>query len=78
MKMLRIKLALQNYFLKQVIADMESRHFRTDEDTGAHPRNMQMHNYYRWRAGLPFLKLSDLPKWCKDHKKYDLCHNKEK
>lgn len=78
MKKPKIYWALRNHFLKKIIAEIERDHFRTEHDTGANDFAMLMHNYYRSRAGLPFLKLADLPKWCEFHKAYDLCHNKEK
>jgi hypothetical protein len=65
---------IEKRILKKIIADMEKRHFRTDKDMGANEFAMQMHNYYRFRAGLPFLNKNDLPKWCEEHKAYDLCH----
>jgi len=66
---------IEKRILKKVIADMEKSHLRTEHDMGANDFAMQMHNYYRFTTGLPFLTLSDLPKWCENHKKYDLCHN---
>jgi len=76
MKMLAITHILRNYFLKMAIADMEKNHFRTEHDIGANDITMQMHNYYRHTAGLPFLTKKDLSHWCEDHKAYDMCHNK--
>ena len=60
----------------KLIKHVESKHFRTNQDTGAHPSAMLVWNEVRSFFKLPSLKKDDLPRWCGVHKKYHL-HLKE-
>lgn len=53
-------------FVKQV----ETAHFRTDQDTGATLNSLFIWNMVRNHVGLPRLQLTDLPAWCTVHRKY--------
>lgn len=46
-----------------LIAAVEAAHFRTVDDTGAHPCAMTVLNCMRREAGLPYLSRDDLPAW---------------
>lgn len=50
--------------LLQMIERVEKAHFRTVEDTGAHPCARLIWNIVRQEAGLPPLELSDLHSYC--------------
>ena len=49
--------------LKEAIADIQNRHFRTEDDTGAHDSAMIIMNAFRKHAGLNPLTKRDLPTW---------------
>jgi hypothetical protein len=46
--------------LNEFIADVESRHFRTGHDTGAHPSALFVWNLLRQHAGMERLTEDDL------------------
>lgn len=54
------------------IKDVESRHFRTNEDTGANLNALMIWNLVRKHAGLPKLETDDLPAYCATHDTYHL------
>lgn len=53
-------------FIKQV----ESAHFRTNEDTGAVLNALFIWNLVRKHVGLPRLDMGDLPAYCETHGDY--------
>lgn len=57
-------------FLHPLIADVESRHFRTEADTGANECAMLVWNQLRNFAGLPNLTKAGLPTYCEVCKAY--------
>ncbi len=59
-------------FIKQI----ESRHFRTNEDTGANLNALFIWNLVRVELGLKCLHTTDLPAHCKTHDTYHVI-NKE-
>lgn len=54
------------------IKDVESRHFRTDEDSGAGSNALMIWNMVRAHVGLQPLKKSDLPAYCVTHNCYHI------
>lgn len=55
---------------EEFIRKVEDAHFRTNEDTGAHPNALMIWNIVRAHIGLPALSANDLPAFCDEHKKY--------
>jgi hypothetical protein len=66
-------LAIDSDVLRQFIADVEARDFRTNHDTGATENALCVWNKVRALAGMEWLKLSDLPQFCVTCKKYHAC-----
>jgi len=56
--------------LADAIANVESRHFRTEHDTGANPTAELVMNTFRDLAGLSYKGRHDLPKWNEERKAY--------
>lgn len=58
--------------IRTVIAEVERAHFRTVDDTGAHPNAMLVWNAVRRHAGLNRVTLADLPAYCATCMEYHL------
>lgn len=56
--------------LKDIIAEIEASHFRTEHDSGAASNAMLVHNALRMKAGLPYLTVDQLDGWCVKCAKY--------
>ena len=56
--------------LVRFIDDVESRHFRTEHDTGANLNAILIWNCVREYAGMKRITVKDLPAWCKKCKEY--------
>lgn len=61
----------------ELIADIESRLFRTIHDTGSGINTLCVWNAVRRNAGLTGIRLSDLPHFCETHKKYHVFDGSE-
>ena len=48
----------------EFIKKVENDHFRTDQDTGAHPNALLIWNIVRQHVGLPKLSISQLQTFC--------------
>lgn len=60
---------------REFIAEVESKHFRTDADTGANQNAMMIWNIVREYVGLSRLRVQDLPAFCVTHGRYHLINN---
>lgn len=58
-----IVVAKKRVSIEVAIADVESSHFRTVHDSGAHSLARMIHNCYRGHAGLEPISNDDLPTW---------------